>query len=105
MVSLQFKVFANPYPKSAEGSPYLVVLQSDVLSHYHSVVVAPLQPLSSTASASVFRPQFEIVGQNYVLNILEIAPMPRRDLGRPIIELDRFRVISAYDGLISGALL
>jgi hypothetical protein len=105
VVSLQFKAFANPYPKSAEGSPYLVVLQSDLLSQYHSVVVAPLQPLSSAARASVFRPYFEIDGHRYVLNILEVPPMPRRDLGRPVTELDRFRVISAYDGLISGALL
>src|SRR5690606_39128859 len=36
-----------------------------------------------------------------VLNVLEMAPILRSQLGEPLLALDRFRVIDAYDALIS----
>lgn len=101
-MSLQFKAFANPYP-STEGSPYLVVLQNDLLDEYRSVLVAPLQPASTSAKSSRLRPRFDIAGVALVLNVLEMAPMPRAHLGPAVADLDRFRIIDAYDAVISGA--
>jgi hypothetical protein len=40
----QFDVVANPDPIEAEHRPYLVVLQSDLVSGLSSTVVAPLVP-------------------------------------------------------------
>jgi len=102
-VSAQFKAFRNPYKASAKGSPYLVVLQSDLLDTYPAVMVAPLQPIASSEGPSRLRPRFEVEGAPYVLNVLEMAPVRRAHLGAPVAELDRFVVINAYDALISGA--
>lgn len=103
MVSKQFQVFRNPYPESAEASPYFVVMQSDRFDRYASVVVAPLVASHATAKARLFHPRFEIEGSEYAIDMLQIGAMPRRDLGAPVATLDRYRVIDAYDALISGA--
>lgn len=103
MVSGQFQVFRNPYPESTEAAPYFVVLQSDRFNRYATIVVAPLVADNAAAKARLFHPRFEIEGQTYAIDMLQIGAMPRRDLGPPVATLDRYRVIDAYDALISGA--
>lgn len=102
-MSLQFKVFRNPYSGSQRAAPFLVVLQSDLLDETRGVLAAPLQLPKAIAKASTLHPRFVIEGKECVLNVLELAPMPRLDLGPPVGELDRYLVIQAYDALISGA--
>jgi hypothetical protein len=47
----QFDVVANPFPRSRERQPYLVALQSDLLSrNLDTVVVAPLDRLTRIPS-------------------------------------------------------
>lgn len=99
----QFRVFRNPHRASAKTTPFLVVLQSDHLDASLGVIAAPLQVLESGAKPSALRPHFEVESKTYILNILEMAPISRKALGAPVAELDRFRVIDAYDALISGA--
>jgi hypothetical protein len=44
----QFDLFANPFPRSRERQPYLVALQSDLLSRsLDTIVVAPLETADS----------------------------------------------------------
>ena len=44
----QFDVVANPFPRSRERQPFLVALQSDLLTrNLDTVVVAPLEPAAS----------------------------------------------------------
>ena len=40
----QFDVVANPDPAEAAHRPYLVVLQSDLVSGLVSTIVAPISP-------------------------------------------------------------
>ncbi len=101
--SCQSQAFRNPYPHSAEGAPYLVVLQSDHFYAYRTVLVAPLTLAGAQDAPTELRPGFEIEGQAYLLNVLQMAPMPRSDIGAPITTLDRYRVLAAYDALISGS--
>ncbi len=102
-MSRQFRAFRNPYASSQRSSPYLVVLQSDLLDETRGLLVAPLQLPAAIALPSRLHPRFVVEGRELILNVLEMAPMPRRDLGEPVAELDRYLVIQAYDALISGA--
>ena len=50
----QFDILANPFPRRRERQPYLVALQSDLLSNtLDTVVVAPLE---MAASEQIRRP-------------------------------------------------
>jgi hypothetical protein len=103
MVSRQFQVFRNPYPADLTDAVYFVVLQSDNLPEYPTVVVAPLVPDKAVAKSRLFHPRFEIEGKSYAIDMLQVGAMPRRDVGPPVAALDRHRVIDAYDALISGS--
>ena len=57
----QFDVLPNPFPRSRERQPYLVALQSDLLTrNLDTMVVAPLELAASSTFVDRLNPGVEI---------------------------------------------
>ncbi|HEY2137090.1 MAG TPA: CcdB family protein [Xanthobacteraceae bacterium] len=101
----QFDVLANPFPRSRERQPFLVALQSDLLTrNLDTMVVAPLEPEASGTFADRLNPRVEIDGNVYVVITQEIVTVRKSVLGKPqgSIAADRDKLISALDMLFTG---
>ncbi|MEX2033586.1 MAG: CcdB family protein [Xanthobacteraceae bacterium] len=100
----QFDVVPNPFG-SRERQPYLVALQSDLLSgNLDTVVVAPLEPSGADTFADRLNPPVEVDGQSFVLIAQELVTVRKSALGPPRASLagDRDRIIAALDMLFTG---
>jgi toxin CcdB len=101
----QFDVVANPFPRSRERQPFLVALQSEILTrNLDTLVVAPLEPASSGTFADRLNPRVEIEGNTFVLITQEIVTVRKSVLGkaRASIAGERDQIISALDMLFTG---
>jgi toxin CcdB len=101
----QFDVLPNPFPRSRERQPYLVALQSDLLTRsLDTMVVAPLEPAASSTFADRLNPAVAIDGVAYVLITQEIVTVRKSVLGQPRGSLasDRDKIIGALDMLFTG---
>lgn len=102
----QWDVFVNPSPRMRELIPYLVVLQSDLLSALNTRLVAPLArnaPLSPGMPARLM-PHLQVGEEDLVLLPHEAAPIDARSLRQPIGSLrdQAHRIIDALDTVVSG---
>jgi toxin CcdB len=100
----QFDVVTNPDPSDAGLRPFLIVLQSDLVSGLNSTVVAPLVPERAMKGARQLNPILTIDDQPHWLAAHELFAMDRRLLGKPIANLasERDVVIAALDMLFTG---
>ena len=101
----QFDIFANPFPRSRERQPFLVSLQSDLLSRgLDTVVVAPLERADTDTFADRLNPRFDIEGVPFVLIAQELVTIRKSALGAPRGSLagERDRIIAALDVLFTG---
>jgi toxin CcdB len=101
----QFDVHPNPFPRSRDRQPFLVALQSDLLTHsLDTVVVAPLERAGSGIFADRLNPRVEIEGEAYVLIAQEIVTVRKSVLGKPrtLIASERDKIINALDILFTG---
>jgi toxin CcdB len=101
----QFDVVANPFPHSRERQPFLVTLQSDLLTRtLDTVVVAPLEPATSGTFADRLNPRVEVDGQPFVLVAQELVAVRKSVLGdaRGSISRERDAIIAALDLLFTG---
>lgn len=101
----QFDVFANPFPRSRERQPFLVALQSDLLTrNLDTLVVAPLEPASSSTFADRLNPRVVIEGDAFVVIAQEIVTVRKSVLGKPRASLagERDKILSALDMLFTG---
>jgi toxin CcdB len=101
----QFDVVANPFPRSRERQPFLVALQSDLLTrNLDTLVVAPVEPAASSTFADRLNPRVEIDGDAFVVIAQEIVTVRKSVLGKPRASLagERDKIISALDMLFTG---
>lgn len=101
----QFDVLSNPDPSEAEYRPFLVNLQSDLVSQLTSTVVAPLVPRAQMRGAQRLNPIVTVNGSEYWLSTHELFAMDRRILTKqPIANLvnDRDAIITALDFVFTG---
>ena len=101
----QFDVVANPFPRSRERQPFLVALQSEILTrNLDTVVVAPLEPAASGTFADRLNPRVEIEGNAFVVITQEIVTVRKSVLGRARTSIagERDKIISALDMLFTG---
>ena len=99
----QFDVFSQGFARD-HGIPYIIVLQSDLLSPLRSVVVAPLRRIGTTPVFDRLTPVLEVKGEKFVLALTEIVHLPAKLLGAPLASLagERDRIIAALDMLFTG---
>lgn len=78
----QFDVVANPDRDDAGHRPYLIVLQSDLVSNLRSTVVAPLIARNQMLGARQLNPVVGVDGQEYWVAIYELFAIERRLLAK-----------------------
>jgi len=100
----QFDVVANPDPIEAVQRPYLVILQSDLVSGLTSTVVAPLVARESMKGAQRLNPILPVEGREYWLATHELFAVDQRMLrGRVTTFADhRDAIMAALDFLFLG---
>jgi toxin CcdB len=100
----QFDVVDNPDPIEAEHRPYLVVLQSDLVSGLSSTVVAPLVARDKMKGAHRLNPIVPIEGREYWLATHELFAVDQRILRGKITTLADHRdaIIAALDFVFTG---
>jgi toxin CcdB len=101
----QFDVVDNPFPRSRERQPYLVALQSDLMSRsFDTVVVAPLEPAGTGVFADRLNPQVTLDSGAFVLIAQELVTVRKSALGsrRASLSGERDRIIAALDVLFTG---
>ena len=101
----QFDVVVNANPETHAQVPYLLVLQSDLLSGLDTRVVAPLirqEHFGTTMDR--LNPFISVDGESFVLSITELAGISVAALGGKIqsAECQRTEIIGAMDFLITG---
>lgn len=102
----QFWAYHNPNPRTRAEYPFLLEIQSDLLSDLKTTVVIPLTPSLGAAITPMTRlnPMFNINGKDYIGMMQEIAGLERKYLGDAAADLTDYHadIIAAFDFLISG---
>lgn len=102
----QFDVFENRDAASRKRVPYLLDVQSDLLTDLATRVVIPLASQSRDGLARINRlmPVFEIDGAALTLVTPQIVGVPRAILGSRVASLAgrRHDIVAALDVLITG---
>jgi toxin CcdB len=103
---MQFDVYINPSPRMRDQYPFVVDIQSDLLSALATRLVIPLV-VTAMVSDQVPRqlcPMFAINGQALMLLPFEAAPLDKRHLKKRVASLaDRQHdVVAAMDAVLSG---
>ena len=101
----QYDVFANPSRSAADGIPYVVVIQSDLLDALATRLTIPLAVLdTATKVPTALCPVIVVKGQR--LNALAhyAAPLPAKLLRRPVdnVAAQASALVSAVDAVLSG---
>jgi toxin CcdB len=101
----QFDVVMNPDPLETAHRPYLINLQSDLISELRSIVVAPLVPRERMKGAQRLNPVVTVEGSDYWLATHELFAIDQRVLNHtPVANLsnDRDTIIAALDIVFTG---
>jgi toxin CcdB len=102
----QFDVYKNKNPKSKSAYPYLVDVQSDLLSDLQTRVVVPLAKLTALRKKPIrdLTPVVAIDDGKYLLLIPQLAGISINELGQPVgtIANHREEIVAGLDFLITG---
>lgn len=103
-MSRQFDVVANPATEDVGSRPFLVILQSDLVSGLTSTVVAPLVHREQMSGATRMNPIVTIDGQEYWLAAHELFAVDKRMLPKTVASLatQREAIIGALDFVFTG---
>lgn len=101
-----YSVFRNPNPRTNATIPFLLDVQSEVLSMLGTRVVVPLYRVDATDVRAMSRltPVVDFQGQPLVAMVPELAGIPRRELGAVAGDLlpSRGEILGAMDLLLTG---
>jgi len=101
----QFDVHRNLDPQSRGELPFVVDIQSDLLSHLGSRVVIPLVTAEAQSPpVSRLNPRVLVQGRQLLLDTAQIVGVPKSALGPVVANLmgSRDAVVAAVDVLIAG---
>lgn len=103
---MQFDVFENPSPRLRDIYPYVVDVQSDLLSALATRMVVPLA-ITTLPAADLPRrlcPTFTVNGQSLMLVPFEAAPLDKRLLKTNVVSLwsQSNDIIAGMDAVLSG---
>jgi toxin CcdB len=101
----QYDVYANPSNSSANGIPYVVVIQSDLLDGLATRLVVPLAVQDASAKVpTALCPAIVVKGKRFNALAHYAAPLPSRVLRRPVgnVAAQASALISAIDAVLSG---
>lgn len=101
----QFDVRRNPSPRTRGSTPYVLVVQCDLLADLDPIAVVPLRRADYLLKAiSRFNPRFTVEGTDVVMTPNAIVGVARKDLGEVVANLSEHRhdIIGAMDILLTG---
>lgn len=102
----QFTVYKNKNPATKSRVPYLLDVQSGLLSELDTRIVIPLYATTALKgkALTVLTPSFEIEGKEYVLMTPQLAGISKKELGAEVAELTTYRdvIIASLDFLVIG---
>jgi len=102
----QFFAYKNPNPATRTQYPYLLDIQSNLLSGLRTTVVIPLTPSKLAAPMSLTRlnPTIVMDGNSFSVMTQEIAGVHRNQLGAQAYNLSSYRsdIIAALDFVLFG---
>lgn len=100
------KVYENANSTSNKKYPYLLDVQTNLLSDLRTTVVIPLAPASSSGNMAITKlcPIVDIKNKRFVAMTQQLAGVERKALGKEVGDLStcRAEIISALDFLITG---
>ncbi|NDD13992.1 MAG: plasmid maintenance protein CcdB [Betaproteobacteria bacterium] len=103
---MQFDVFENPSPRTRDAYPYVVDVQSDLLSSLATRMVVPLAETALAATDLPVRLCLLLIVNNKSLMLVpfEAAPLDKRLLKAEITSVrDRsHEIISAMDAVLNS---
>jgi toxin CcdB len=101
----QYDVFDNPSRSAAEGIPYVVVIQSDLLNALATRMTMPLAVFNTaTKVPTALCPVITVKGKRLHALAHYAAPLPAKALRRPIdnVLAQASALVSAMDAVLSG---
>jgi toxin CcdB len=102
----QWDVYPNPSERSRARLPYLVVIQSDLLSQLPTRLVAPLSRSEVAPGELPLRlvPRFRVGDEMLVLKPHEVGSVESRALREPVTSLraESHRIVDALDTVVAG---
>lgn len=102
----QFSVHKNTNADTKSAVPFLLDVQSDLISELGTRVVVPLYTASAMKGKTLktLTPVFDIDGEQYVMVTPQLAGIAKKHLGVSIADLSTHRneIIAALDFLITG---
>jgi toxin CcdB len=102
----QFGVHRNPNASTRAAFPFLLDVQSELMSGLASRVVVPLCPASIMKGKLVrtLMPTFTIEGKQYVMLTAQLAGISIKELGASVLDLSnkRVEIVAALDLLFTG---
>ena len=102
----QFTVYRNKNPKSKTGIPFLLDVQSNLLSALGTRVVIPLFQKKSLRIKPLTKltPELQIDGKKFILMTPQLAGISIKELGDAVGNLAQHRsdIVAALDLLITG---
>lgn len=101
----QYDVFTNPSSSAAEGIPYVVVVQNDLLDALATRLTMPLAVLdAATKVPTALCPVITVKGQRLHALAHYAAPLPAKALRQPVenVASQASALASALDAVLSG---
>jgi toxin CcdB len=102
----QWDVYRNPAVKARDRTPYVVVMQSDLLSELNTRLVMPLSRTQVAVSKlpSRLTPTFSVLGETLTLKPQETGVLLTHSLGPAVASLsgEWSVLIGSLDAVISG---
>lgn len=101
----QYDVFPNPSRSAADGIPYVVVIQSDLLDALATRLTVPLAELDPAFRVpTALCPVIVVKGKRLHALTHFAAPLPAKSLRRPVenVAAQGSALVSAIDTVLSG---
>ncbi len=102
----QFDVYANPSKTTRSAYPFIVDIQSDIISEIATRIVVPLGRKADFKDEGMkgLTPTVTYAGEQLLLLVPQIASMPEKALKNPIGSLSHLReeIVAALDFAITG---
>jgi toxin CcdB len=101
LLMARFDIYRNP-GKNRSAIPFLMDVQSNVISGLATRIVVPLRSLSTVVPESLPSDLFPIQvveGKSYFLDTPQLGAIPAQELGAPIVNVivDQFKIVAALD--------
>ena len=100
----QYDICRNANAASRKQVPFVIVLQSDLMQDFKTVVVAPLMTETPATKISKLNPVVLAQGRTYRVSMAEMAGVLRSQLGETIanVEDQHAEFVASIDLLFTG---